>query len=197
MHDMAHGLIAEGPPPLTQGAADCALDAIDFMAAAVRGIDTIDVTPAVRDAWRAHLAAQYPLLTLTDRYWFASAPVTLAAIQAGWQQLSIVDRGVYLQAWALALPALLQFIDPALHAADPSPEPIQTKSVGELVCATASEQRRQEDKAAKLGPELALQQKLHNELVSAKTLSEIANIGYQGTMDLMKAWTRGSRWSPR
>jgi hypothetical protein len=30
---------------------------IDFMAGAVRGVDTIDVRPAVREAWRGHLVA--------------------------------------------------------------------------------------------------------------------------------------------
>jgi len=37
---MTNGLISRGPPPLTEGAADAALDLIDFMAAAVRGVDT-------------------------------------------------------------------------------------------------------------------------------------------------------------
>jgi hypothetical protein len=36
---------------------------IDFMAAAVRGVDTIDVTPAVRSKWHDHLAVYYPMLT--------------------------------------------------------------------------------------------------------------------------------------
>ena len=63
-----NGLIAMGPPPLTQYAADCALDVIDFMAAVVRGVDLIDVTPTMREAWRSHLAVYYPMLASVDRY---------------------------------------------------------------------------------------------------------------------------------
>jgi hypothetical protein len=81
---MANGPISAGPPPLTEGAADAALDVIDFMAAAVRGVDTIDVTPAVRIKWHEHLGAYYPMLNPVDRVWFANAPFTLAAIQTGW-----------------------------------------------------------------------------------------------------------------
>lgn len=113
---MDNQLLAPGPPPLTVQAADAAIDVIDFMAAVVRGVDLIDVTPAVREAWRAYLAAYYPMLNPADRYWFATAPYTLATIQAGWSQLPEEQRAMYRQYWATALPGLLQFIDPALHA---------------------------------------------------------------------------------
>jgi len=86
------GLIAVGPPPLMQYAADCALDVIDFMAAVVRGVDLIDVTPTMREAWRTHLAAYYPMLAPVNRYWFASAPFTLLNIQTTWQQLPELSR---------------------------------------------------------------------------------------------------------
>ena len=56
---MADQILAYGPPPLTASAADAALDTIDFIAAAVRGIDTIDVTPTMRALWRQHLARWY------------------------------------------------------------------------------------------------------------------------------------------
>ena len=46
-------ILAQGQLPLTQEAADAALDAIDFIAAAVRGYDAIDVTNIVRPIWRA------------------------------------------------------------------------------------------------------------------------------------------------
>lgn len=110
-------IIAVGPPPLTQEAADRSIDVIDFMAAAVRGVDLIDVTPTVQAAWRARLASYYPTLQLGDRYWFANAPYTYAAIASGWPQLPEMERNLYRQAWAVTLPGLLQFIDPALHAA--------------------------------------------------------------------------------
>ena len=44
-------LLSPGPPPLSLLAADCAIDLIDFMAATVRGVDLLDVTPAVREAF--------------------------------------------------------------------------------------------------------------------------------------------------
>jgi hypothetical protein len=85
---MSNSLLAVGPPPLTVEAADCSIDVIDFMAAAVRGVDLIDVTPAVRDAWRSYLAAHYPILNPIDRYWFATAPSMLASLRTCWPQLS-------------------------------------------------------------------------------------------------------------
>jgi hypothetical protein len=120
---MANGPISAGPPPLTEGAADAALDVIDFMAAAVRGVDTIDVTPAVRIR-HEHLAAYYPMLNPVDRFWFANAPFTLAAIQTEWTQLNELQQNMYRQAWAMSLPAMMQLVDPVLQAADPAAQPL-------------------------------------------------------------------------
>jgi hypothetical protein len=53
---MQDTILAYGPPPLTQQTADASLDTIDFIAAAVRGYDAIDVTNVLRPLWRAHLA---------------------------------------------------------------------------------------------------------------------------------------------
>ena len=72
---MADRLLAEGPPPLTETAADAALDAIDFIAATVRGIDSIDVTPTMRVLWRQHLAEWYPFLPPITRAWYFNAPL--------------------------------------------------------------------------------------------------------------------------
>jgi hypothetical protein len=113
---MSNELLSAGPPPLTQIAADSALELIDFMAAVVRGVDTIDVTPQVRDAWRAYLAENYPMLGPPDRYWFATAHITLATIQGSWSQMPPEQQAVYRQAWANALPGMLQFVTPALQA---------------------------------------------------------------------------------
>ena len=63
-----------GPTPVTQDAADAALDVIDFIAAAVRGYDAIDVTSIVRPIWRSHLAYWYPQLPPPTQLWFANAP---------------------------------------------------------------------------------------------------------------------------
>src|SRR5262245_16031814 len=111
-----NAIIAIGPPPLSQEAADCSIDIIDFMAAAVRGVDLIDVTPAMREAWRSHLAAYYPLLHPADRYWFATAAYRLTAIRNEWPQLPEPVRDMHRQAWAAVLPAMLQLINPVLNA---------------------------------------------------------------------------------
>ncbi len=111
------GLLAVGPPPLTQIAADCALDLIDFMAAVVRGVDLIDVTDAMRQIWRNYLATYYQMLPLGDRYWFANAPGALANLNMMWPQLPPMSREMYRQMWAMSLPATLQFIEPVLREA--------------------------------------------------------------------------------
>ena len=72
---MMNQLLAEGPPPLTSDAADAALDAIDLIAATIRGIDSINVTPSIRTLWRQHLAVSYPYLIPPVRAWFANAPL--------------------------------------------------------------------------------------------------------------------------
>lgn len=116
---MAFGdaLLAAGPPPLTQLAADCALDLIDFMAAVVRGVDLIDVTEEMRQIWRNYLATYYPQLAPADRYWFANAPATLSELNVMWPQMPAATREMWRQTWAMSLPATLQFIQPVLEAA--------------------------------------------------------------------------------
>ena len=127
---MSDEILAVGPPPLTVVAADCAIALIDFMAAVVRGVDLIDVTPAVRQAWRAELAMHYPILPLPYRLWYANAPGTLATIQAQWPLLQPMDREMYRQMWAMQLPEMLAFVNPILEAgshppiwAAPAPQP--------------------------------------------------------------------------
>jgi hypothetical protein len=111
---MQDAVISPGPPPLTLSAADGAIDLIDFMAAAVRGVDTIDVTPAMRESWRSYLAQYYPMLPPPDRMWFANASFMLAQIHQGWAQLSEQQRTATVQAWSTILPAILQFAAPVL-----------------------------------------------------------------------------------
>lgn len=110
-------VLAFGPPPLTQYAADCALGVIDFMAAVVRGVDVIDVTEEMREIWRNYLAQYYPMLAAPDRMWFANAPTTLAQINATWAQMPVYAQEMWRQTWAVTLPPILQFIEPVLQAA--------------------------------------------------------------------------------
>lgn len=111
------GILAMGPPPLTQIAADRALDLIDFMAAVVRGVDLIDVTDAMRQIWRNYLATYYQMLPLANRYWFANAPAALSDLNMMWPQLPQMSREMYRQTWAVSLPVTLQFIEPVLREA--------------------------------------------------------------------------------
>jgi hypothetical protein len=114
MNDM---LLADGPPPLTTQAADAALDAIDFIAAAVRGVDVIDVTDLLRPLWRTHLAAWYPHLPPVTREWYANAPMILATLRAQWPLLDPWRRGALVQQWSLELPQMLWMLDPVMAQA--------------------------------------------------------------------------------
>ena len=114
---MSDIVLAQGPPPLTQYAADAALDAIDFIAAAVRGYDAIDVTNIVRPIWRQHLAYWYPQLPPDTRLWYANAPQLLAALTTTWPMLNPAQRQPYLQQWAMELPYMLWIVDPVLAEA--------------------------------------------------------------------------------
>jgi hypothetical protein len=126
-------VLSYGPPVLTQNAADCALGVIDFMAAVVRGVDLIDVTEEMRQIWRNYLASYYPMLAPADRYWFANAPATLANTNAMWPQMSPMIRETWRQTWAASLPAILQFIEPVVYAA-------QQQQVGHLTHLTDNPQ---------------------------------------------------------
>jgi hypothetical protein len=189
---MTDAVLAVGPPPLTQLAADCAIDVIDFMAAEARGVDLIDVTPAVRDAWRTHLARYYPMLTPMDRYWFANAPFTLTAIQSSWQQLPEPHRMMYRQAWAAALPGMLQLVDPVLQATGPAAESLGTSSVANFLDERTGDQRRREEAAMAAGDEAAVAQELFNHSMNIQTLTNMSNVGTSNTIGLVQAYNRMS-----
>jgi hypothetical protein len=110
-------ILAQGLFPLTEEAADAALDAIDFIAAAVRGYDAIDVTDVVRPIWRAHLAYWYPQLPPLAQQWYAKAPFVLASIHAQWPLLNAAQRSATIQMWAMDLPFMLSMVDPVLAQA--------------------------------------------------------------------------------
>jgi hypothetical protein len=99
---------------LTEDAADAALDVIDFIAAAVRGVDLIDVTPSVRVLWRAHLAAWFSQLPPWTRGWYANAPFLLNTIRIQWPLLVPMQQAAIAQQWAVELPAMLWMLQPVL-----------------------------------------------------------------------------------
>jgi hypothetical protein len=114
---MPNTILAYGPPPLTQQAADAALDTIDFIAAVVRGYDAIDVTNVLRPLWRAHLAYYYPNLPFEMRNWYATAPMMLASINTQWPLLNPMQQTMMLQQWSMELPYMLWMLDPVLAQA--------------------------------------------------------------------------------
>jgi len=114
---MAPIILAQGLIPLTQDAADAALDAIDFIAAAVRGYDAIDVTNIVRPIWRTHLAYWYPQLPPVTQQWYANAPMMVASIRTQWPLLQPWQKNALLQQWAMELPQMLWMVDPVLAEA--------------------------------------------------------------------------------
>ncbi|MGJ4943672.1 hypothetical protein ACQR1W_24075 [Bradyrhizobium sp. HKCCYLS1011] len=114
---MSNVILNYGPPPLTEEAADAALDLIDFIAAQVRGVDLIDVTPTVRPLWRQHLAGLFQQLPPWTRNWYANAPLLLATTRAQWPLLDPMLRSTVLQQWANELPAMLWMLEPVLAQA--------------------------------------------------------------------------------
>ncbi|HVR25553.1 MAG TPA: hypothetical protein VMU26_19825 [Candidatus Polarisedimenticolia bacterium] len=116
-----NNILAAGPPPLTVEAADRSIDLVDFAVAAVRGIDLIDVTPAVREAWRHFLTAHYQLMDLEHRSFFANAPVMLGNIRSQWNLMPPLQQAALRQMWASVLPEMLSWIDAALQGSVPMP----------------------------------------------------------------------------
>jgi hypothetical protein len=175
-------LIAVGPPPLTRLAADCSLDLIDFIVAAVRGNDLIDVNETMRETWRNYLATYYPMLAPVDRYWFVSAPFVLSNIQAAWPQLPEPSREVYRQSWAAELPRMLQFVDPVLRATH---QEAPQQSVAHLVDNVLRQQ--QQTGAETADPQLQAQKEFFNHQMNSITLQRFSNVMATNTIDLMHA----------
>jgi hypothetical protein len=111
---MTNAILDYGPPPLTEEAADTALDLINFIAAQVRGTALIDFAPTVRPLWRQHLANSFQQLPPWTRNWYATAPQLMATIRAQWPLLDPMQRNAVLQQWAGELPAMLGMLQPVL-----------------------------------------------------------------------------------
>ncbi len=174
---MNDSILAYGPPPLTQKAADAALETIDFIAAAVRGYDAIDVTNVLRPLWRAHLAYYYNSLPPEMRQWYAETPTQLAAINANWSILNPMQRGMILQQWAAELPAMLWMLDPVLAEA-------QNLELQEHTRARIAATRQQA--APAYNSQSAINQ-LNNQAASATRLATFNVNMTANTLNLMRA----------
>src|SRR4051812_40355404 len=114
---MATNVLHPGPPPLTQKACQAAIDVIDLVAAEVRGVDLIDVTPNVRRLWQEHVVVHYPRLGPDGRGFLAGADVMLANLQANLPRMTVQERQYCRQQWAQQLQGYLEFLQPVLDAA--------------------------------------------------------------------------------
>jgi len=110
-------LVISGGQQLTQLQADCALELVDYMAAAVRGVDLIQVDEPMRQIWRMYLANLYPRLPQEDRSFLANAPTMFYNVNVMWPQLTPAAQNIYRQTWGPALQPMLQFIQPVVTAA--------------------------------------------------------------------------------
>jgi len=115
-----------GAQKLTQQQADCSIELIDFMAAAVRGVDLLQVDEPMRQVWRAYLAQRYAMLPDAQRTWLASTPALFANLTTSWPQLTPAVQNQYRQAWSAALPPVLQFVEPVRVAARQQEQAWQT-----------------------------------------------------------------------
>ena len=170
---MSPQVLAAGPPPLTEEAADASLDAIDFIAAQVRGIDTIDVTSNMKTLWRQHLAGCFPYLPPPTRAWFANAPFLITMFQTQWPYLDPMQQQMLRQGWATQLPYLLQMLAPVLAASGEQLNPAVQPDVP-------------------ADPELAATEQLFNHSMMSTTLEAGSTSMTNATIDLMHAMNNSS-----
>jgi hypothetical protein len=197
-------VIALGPPPLTQEAADRAIDLVDFMAAVVRGVDTIDVTPAMREQWRMYLAGHYAALSPAERTWYATADATFANLQSSWSSLTDEQRNLNRANWAMTLPTVLQFAQPVLQGAGggaptmpmsaPAPTPASApSSISSLITTIHQGQVAHANEVYELagGGEAGLAAKARieaeNQALNMKMLTEMSNLRYEA---MKNVWSK-------
>jgi hypothetical protein len=175
-------LLSYGPPPLTVEAADAGLDMIDFIAAAVRGVDLIDVTDLVRPLWRTQLAYWYLSLPPVTREWYARAPEMLAALRAQWPLLDPMQRASMVQQWSYELPHMLWLLDPVLAQA-------QAAQMSQDTAAKLSSMRQQATAArpADADPQMELAERMANKAWTTNALINHSTNMTNATINLMRA----------
>ena len=175
---MSPRVLAAGPPPLTEEAADAALDAIDFIAAQVRGIDTIDVTPQMQVPWRQHVSNCFPYVPLWTRGWFANAPFLVTMFRTQWPYLPPEQQAMLRQGWAAQLPYMLQMLEPVLQQSGAQLNPAMQPDV--------------EAMRAQMDPELQATEQLFNHGMMSNTLEDGSTSMTTATIDLMHAMSGSS-----
>jgi hypothetical protein len=203
-------ILNPGPPPLTLEAADAAIDLIDFIAAVVRGVDLIDVTPEVREAWHQYLASHYAEINPSDRNWFALiASQAWSEIQERWPTMPLSEKVQLKQAWTPRIANLLSWVEPVLQSANQWSAPDQQQapysnnagsSYGEpyqgrqgygtqenfLMRQILENQRMREQEAAQVSPEHAYQVQQQHQAAMAQMLSNMSQMRFQTMMNTVK-----------
>jgi hypothetical protein len=182
---MSQIVLAQGPPTLTADAADAALDAIDFIAAAVRGYDAIDVTSVVRPIWRAHLAYWYPQLPPQTRLWYANAPEMLASIRMSWPLLDPYRRQMLLQQWSMELPYMLWMVDPVLAEAEN-----ETMELAQQQQLAYLRQQAQQAQPAAVDPQVQAAQMMARKSAMTASFESYSTAMTNSTINLMRAINR-------
>jgi hypothetical protein len=112
---VAHG--GYGSADLPQQQADCYLDLAKSRTKAVTGIDLIVITEETRQLWYSYLADRFPKLVFAEQQPVFLSCLKLTVDNVNWSKASPTEREQYRQEWGASLPAMLQFIEPALRTA--------------------------------------------------------------------------------
>ena len=189
---MATKVLHPGPPPLTEDAVQAAIDVIDFMAAEVRGVDLIDVTPQVRRLWQQHVVAHYPQTGPDGRQFLASGDQMLAAIRANWPRMSEPQRQFFRQQWGQQLSGFLQFLQPVLDASSGGVTPpayaangsgytgaAPSDYIGQVL---AAQQAAEQEAYRTRGPLAAQQVAGENQAIINQVLSNMSAMNYKTSM---------------
>lgn len=195
LYDTENAPIAPGSPPLTQEASDASLDLFDFMSTVVNGVDTIETTPAVRVEWTARLVEVFPTLPPEVQAWFAEAPMTVAALRAGWNQMTDEQREAHRRQWVEELPLILEFAGGSIPAAAPSAtvtarEPVaspvaEERSTMSLLDDIIAAQQKEEEELMKTNPELALQKRLYHQQMNTQMMSNMSKMMHETSMAII------------
>jgi hypothetical protein len=187
LYDTLNRAIAAGEPPLTAEAADASLDLFDFMASAVRGHDSLDVTPPARRAWRERLVALYSSLAPEEQSFFGHAPLTLAALHANWETLSEEQRAAYRRSWEPTLPGLAQLAASALTPTPPRSRPAGTAaSPWDELDRIRLDQEARAEEIDRIDPQAAAQQRMFHTQMNAALLSNLARSEHEMVMGIIR-----------
>lgn len=140
-YNAAHKPIAAGNPPLTRQAADAGIELLYFMASQVLGGQKVCPDTAIKDAWARMMAEQHTTASPQTQETLARMPLTWAAIQCAWVELSDSKRQEARIAWA-NMPAIKQL---AAHLGQLRTDAVATSAKDGVNMATALQKLQQKN----------------------------------------------------